>query len=60
MRGNGQTGKIYDECESYKTALEVLTKEIEAKESSNPNSNRDQLDMNYFETVKRRRPNRNA
>ena len=50
-------GKISEERDSYKTALQVLTKELNIVESKSPSSIHDQPDDNYVEQEKNRGPN---
>ena len=50
-------GKISEERDSYKTALKVLTKELNIAESKSPSSIHDQPDDNYVEQEKNRGPN---
>ena len=50
-------GKISEERDSYKTALQVLTKELNIAESNSPSSTHDQPDDNYVEQEKNRGPN---
>lgn len=49
--------KISEERDSYKTALQVLTKELNTAESNSPSSTHDQPDENYVEPGKNRGPN---
>lgn len=49
--------KISEERDSYKTALQVLTKELNTPESNSPSSTHDQPDDNYVEPGKNRGPN---
>ena len=49
--------KISEERDSYKTALQVLTKELNTAESNSPSSTHDQPDDNYVEPGKNRGPN---
>ena len=49
--------KISEERDSYKTALQVLTKELNTAESNSPSSTHDQPDDNYVKLWKNRGPN---
>ena len=53
-----EQGKMSEECDSYKTALQVLTKELNIAESNSPSSAHDRPDDNYVEQEKNRGPNK--
>ena len=53
----GKRGKISEERDSYKIALQVLTKEVNTAEFNSPSSTHDQPDDNYVEPGKNHGPN---
>ena len=52
-----EQGKISEERDSYKTALQVLAKELNIAESNSPSSAHDRPDDNYVEQEKNRGTN---